>query len=291
MGIFDIGIGWASPYERAFTRILRDTARRNKKKFREITFSTLPDDYRAIINGSLRFKLYLDRGSIDEAGFAFLAKTLAERGTHVINNPDAVTLSSSKGALYPKILAEGIPLPKTFIVNKKTHRKDFDRMAHSLKAPFVITSSYGAGNSSDQILLTGSNGDDIYNFVKSNFEDTFVVHEYVRPILLNGKIAWFRPIYVCGTVVPLWWDPMNHYYEIFGDSRNERGLQKTLEKYVMKIANITGFELFSSEFAMIENNAIILVDYANNPIDLDSSNNISGGLPPEILLNIAEILI
>ncbi|PIR82332.1 hypothetical protein COU20_02815 [Candidatus Kaiserbacteria bacterium CG10_big_fil_rev_8_21_14_0_10_59_10] len=287
---YDIGIGWTDPVEQAFAELLSKEAKKRKRSFRQITLETMVDDLAALERGDFHISTYLDRGFFESFGFTLAAQLLEARGAHVINSPAAVARASSKAHLYPLLKKARLPLPDTYLITRKTPHRELARIARKLGAPFVVVSSYGLGDAKDRVLLTAEDADDIEGFMEGNFADTFLAHTYVQPAVLHGRTAWFRPIHACGDILPLWWEPLSGFYRPFGSTHEERQIASEMETHMRTIRGICGLDLFSAEFALTPEGTLLLIDYANNPIDLNSSDKVQGGLPPKILERIAHAL-
>jgi glutathione synthase/RimK-type ligase-like ATP-grasp enzyme len=295
MKTYEIGIGWSNSVDEIFVRLLESSLDKKKIVFREITFPTLARDFEAVINGELHFKTFIDRGSIDNPAFFVIADKLRERGARVVNDPRAVVRSASKADLYKLFRENNLPLPKVVLIQAQTARrkepdaKSFKRIADKLGVPFTLKLSYG-GYEND-VMLNASTESDVLDFEEDNRTEDILAQEYVVPAVMDGKIAWFRIIFVCGRVLPLWWDPQNRFYQEFGQSAAESDVAKNLEELTRSIAGLTGLDLFSTEIAIDTSGAYKIMDYANHPIDVNSRGNTPDGLPPKVLEKIVRYLV
>ena len=43
--------------------------------------------------------------------------------------------------------------------------------------------------------------------------DKYLLQEKIVPVRFGSRKAWFRVFYVCGTIIPCWWDDETHIYE------------------------------------------------------------------------------
>ena len=287
---FDVGIGWGNAVDVNFIRELKKELRKKKLTFKEVTFITLREDFQKIKKGELHFKTFIDRSSDDFGGFLLVAYLLASRGTHVVNDPESVTLYSGKADLYYLLKKAKLPLPKTFIIDPKQRSQSyFKKIVKELGIPFVLNPSYGGAG--EGVVLNAVSAEKIAEYTKENDGDYSIAHEYLVPAVRQKRFAWFRPIYVCGTIIPLWWDQQNHYYQEFGVSAFEKKTASVLATYVKKIARITGLELFSVEVVLDERGTYLVIDYTNHPIDLNTRDTIPDGLPVNVLRTIVTTLV
>lgn len=288
MKVFDVGIGWANPVDRAFIETLKLFLKKEKRSFHEITFVNLTRAYEEIRNGKLHYKTFIDRASEDHPAYLLIAEKLKEQGARVINDPHHVIRFASKSFLHRLLKAEHLPVPQTFVISHGTSKKLSKGVAKTLGIPFVLKPSYSG---LQDVTMTARTAGDIMNFLEENLTDECLAQEYVVPALISGRAAWFRPIFVCGRTIVHWWDPKNQFYHSFGKSREEQKIAKVLNDMMQRIFQITGLELFSSEIAINEKEKFLIIDYANHPIDLNSQEITPDGLPSETIRTIASSIV
>jgi len=286
---YDVGIGWIDPVEKSLVETLREVCKKNNLSLYEITFLNLADDYKKITQGEIGFDLFIDRASIDNAGFFLLASKLKEGGSYVINDPEQIIKFSSKVQLV-KALRGAIPLPKIHIINEGTDNDELDKIIKDIDGQFALKPAYGG--SLNEILLEGRTIKDIKAFIEGKDNEPYLVQEYITPSTTKEKTSWWRIIYAKDLIIPFWWDPKTHIYKEFGNSPEEKDISKKLEDYVKEIAKITGFDLFSSEFTIdSKTGEFVCIDYANQPIDLNTTDNSKDALPPDVVKKIASQII
>ncbi|MBU1988193.1 MAG: hypothetical protein KKD94_01795 [Nanoarchaeota archaeon] len=290
MKTFDVGIGWGNSVDKRFVEELKSNLKNKNLSFKEITFVNIREDFDSIDKGLLRFRLFINRSADDYSAFLLLAERLKSRGTKIINDPQNTIHYSSKSFLYKLYKKEKLPLPKVFILNpRKKSKKIIDKIPRIFGVPFVLKPSYGGAG--EGIVLSAKNSKDILNFLKQNNTDECLAQEYIIPSVIDGRVAWFRPIFVCGKVIPMWWNYGNRFYQEFGNSKKENQIAKILEKYMKKIYRIVGFDLFSAEFAINDKGKYFIIDYANEPIDLNTNEVAPDGLPPATLEKIVSQIV
>jgi len=283
---YDIGIGWANPVDQKFVEAIKLTAKKKGVSVKEIKFPDLRSSFDLAKQDKLRFKLFIDRSSDDHPTYFLLAQILKEKGIQVLNDPNSIINYSSKAYLHRILEQNNFPVPKTFILSPRSYPKNYlAKVAVNLGRPFVLKPSHGGGG--EGVITSARSGKDIANFLKDNHTDECLAQQYVTAPVMMGKTAWFRPIYVCGLTIPLWWNPGNSFYHQFDNSTKENIISKKLKKYMEKIAKLTGLELFSAEFTIDENGRFVIIDYANHPIDLSTHEAEPDGLPPDVVKKIA----
>ena len=90
-----------------------------------------------------------------------------------------------------------------------------------------------------------------------------------------------------GQVFPCWWDTRTHVYSpLTAEEESQYGLH-SLREISLKIAQVYGLELFSTEIAYTAEGFFIVVDYINDPIDLRLQSKAIDGIPDPIVEEIA----
>ncbi|PJE64346.1 MAG: hypothetical protein COU90_02750 [Candidatus Ryanbacteria bacterium CG10_big_fil_rev_8_21_14_0_10_43_42] len=286
---YDAGIGWVSSVENVFLSFLKKELRKKKYSFDEVTYENLRHRYDDIKNDRYAYRVFIDRASFDHPAYFLFADLVQKKGAYVVNNPDAVIAWGSKTALYGALCNAGLPLPRVFLLPARPPaKKELIHIPKALGVPFILKPAYGG--LVDDVLLRARTVDDIITFMEDNGTDETLAQEYVVPTVVRKKTAWFRPLYVCGEVIPLWWDPLSHFYQPFGRSAEERDIAKDLKNMLCRIHDITGLDLFTTEVAIDEGGEYKIIDYANHPIDLNSQENASDALPEDILEDVARCI-
>ncbi|MBU1015458.1 hypothetical protein KKI17_03465 [Patescibacteria group bacterium] len=286
-GVYDIGVGWGHPADQVFAGFFREAVKKKGIEVREVTYGNLEEDFKEILAGRLSFRVFVDRSSEDHPAFALIAERLKRGGSHVVNDPVLAAKFGSKALLHELFAKEGIPvLPTVFLYpGKKTSFASFIKKE---RPPFVLKPSHGGGG--DYVVLTARTAKDIERALQDNAPDATLLQSYLAPSSLLGRAAWFRAIFVAGTVISLWWDPHSSFYEVFASTAEEKRISQELEKIALRIAGLTGLELFSTEAALNGEGEIKVVDYVNQPIDLNVQERAPNGLPTPVVRTIASQL-
>lgn len=287
MKTIDFGISCVYDKDEEFVKIFKKELKNRKKTFLEVNYENIDSITELVDNKKLHFNFFLDLASFENPVFAFLTEKLDSRGSFVINNPSSLIKSFSKSKLHDLLRKNKLPLRKTFIISPEEKNKTrFNKIVKTLKPPFILSpavSSFEKG-----IVLNAREVDDITNFLDDHSTEKTLAHEYILPKLIENKVAWFRPIFVLGNVIHHWWDPQNSFYQKFKNSEEENKIKSKLESYIKKIAELTGLRLFSTEIIIDRKGKYIVLDYANNPIDLSSQEYELDGVPKETLIEIAK---
>lgn len=288
MKVYDVGFGWAHPADQEFAILFRSALKKRHHSVLEVTFENLEQVIRDVKEEKIGIRTFFNRGVDDDPGFPVLGMLLSKQGSRIVNNLEQTVLHNSKAVLHELFETNGLPVPKTVILRSRVSKKQAGQIAEQVGVPFVIKPGHGGGG--DYVKTNATTAKEIEESVADNAPDQTLVQEYITPALLKGRIAWFRPIYAAGNIISLWWDPRNHFYEEFGNSKEENQAKNVLEQYVEKMANISGMDLFSSEIVLDQQGNYVVVDYLNHPIDLNPRDVVPDGLPRPIVERIATYL-
>jgi hypothetical protein len=94
----------------------------------------------------------------------------------------------------------------------------------------------------------------------------------------------------CGEVFPCWWATDSHVYAPVTVAEESHYGLAPLRTLAASLARICGLGLFSSEIARDEEGAFLVVDYANDPLDLRLQSETREGVPDAIVGFIADRL-
>lgn len=287
MKTIDFGFSYVYPEDKEFMKLLKDELKKRKKTFYDVNYNNIDSTIDLIDKKKLHFRVFVDLSSFENPVFAFLIEKLHSNKTKVINEPKSILVSFNKSKLHNLLKSNNLPLRKTFILNPKEKNKEkLRKIIKILKEPFVLSPAISAFEKG--VILNAREVDDILAFLEDHSTEDTLVHEYITPKVINEKVSWFRPIYSNGKIICHWWDPQNSFYQRFKKSKEENKIKLKLENYIKKIADLTGLELFSTEIVINQEGKYIVLDYANNPIDLSSQEYERGGVPKETLIEIAK---
>ena len=204
-----------------------------------------------------------------------------------MNDPKQVALFGSKVFLRKLYSSLGLPIPEAYEFAPSGEGRSMDIAVSKVGAPFVIKTAHSADDGS--VNTKGLSAEDIDRFVNEDYFDTALVESYITPKVSGGQPAWFRIIFAFGSVLPHYWNPQNHFYKRFGKSEEESELAKTFSEYAAKIAATTKIDLFSFEATIpFGSDSPIIIDYLNQPIDLNSQKESADSLPSETISEIID---
>jgi hypothetical protein len=98
-------------------------------------------------------------------------------------------------------------------------------------------------------------------------DDHYLLQEFVAPLSLDGRPAWFR-VYNCfGRVFACFWNPATHETSAVSPFESAVYGLHELERISQTIAAISGYTWFSTEIALAERDGrrvFLPIDYLNN---------------------------
>lgn len=286
---YDLVLGWSSFFDRPFARKLRDKARKEGLSFYEITLPNFERNFESVQNGTIRTDVFIDRGFIDYPPYQSISELFLANGTRVINNPRSTAVLGSKLCLKEMYENAGLPLLPVHTINGQKNSSFLNKIISKTGIPFVVKTAHSAD--ADSVVTAGQTAVDIRQFMQDYF-DTVIVEPFISPTLIREKHAWFRAIFACGKTIPVWWNPRNHYYTEFGNSREEKSISSKLRSFAEKIHKMTGVELFTLEAVVpCSKGMLVITDYLNQPMDLNVQTENSSGLPPKVLDAIVDSIV
>jgi hypothetical protein len=98
-------------------------------------------------------------------------------------------------------------------------------------------------------------------------------------------------LYCNGAIYPCWWDQHTHVYaRVTAEEKSCFGL-RSLREVPVRIAQICGLHLFSTEIALTEEGNFLAVDYVNDPVDLRLQSKAADGVPDSYVESLAARLV
>ncbi len=244
--------------------------------------------------GQIAVRFLLDMASDsthpDTDAFYQLAKTVKARGGHVVDDPDASLVATSKARFHHDLLENGVGLPFTVMV--KRDQIGLFRLApeerQRLATPFVIKPGWDFGHHG--VILDATSEDDLLRSAAQSASDTFLIQELVQPKRLDSHVAWFRVFYVVGEVIPCWWEPPHATYQLVTPYEKRAYHLNPLEHMVRKIARLSGMDFFSTEIALTQDGHFLAIDYLNDQCDMNTKSYYTSGVPDAVVRRIAWLL-
>ncbi len=247
-----------------------------------------------LINREVSTRVFLDLSAsqTDDADpYTRLAKEVKRQKGYIIDDPDLTARVAHKGHFH-RVLQNGcVPVPETIIIDGD-EMEDFevsDEVTRRVGTPFVVKPAWG--DSGAGVVLGATSKDDILRSVQeAPASDAFLVQRLVAPRQLGDYVGWFRLYYVCGEVIPCWWDPSTHEYHLVSPREMRRYHLGPLRRIVRGIAHASKMKKFSCEVCLEEDGKFYAVDYVNPDPDMNPRSYYDNGVPDEVVRHIVWLL-
>jgi hypothetical protein len=193
--------------------------------------------------------------------------------------------AADKAVMHRAFLAAGIEVPFSIIISPYAHSRavtlslgDLARLGR----PFIIKPANTTGGGVG-VILGAESLKDILQSRQHHTSDRYLLQERIVPATLNGQRAWFRVFWVCGQVLPCWWDDQTHLYAPLDRKEIARHRLRPLITIAQKIHDVCLLDFFSTEIAVTESGRPVVVDYVNEICDMRLQSLHPDGVPDEIV--------
>ena len=281
----DFGLAWNWEYDQDFVRALDQAVYAAGLSCFLVGRHNLRQTADEVGRGARRFRFFLDRASDNDERFLEFNRMLQSAGTRFLNAHRHYQRSIDKANIHGDLLARGLHLPLTLIVPPLEIEPHCDlRIVELFPKPFVVKPSRGSGGFG--VIAAATRLDEVARAQAQFRNQRFLVQQRVEPQLLAGRRAWFRVYFVCGAVIPCWWDDVTHRYGTF--TAADAALVNTgeLDRVARVIADVSKLDFFSSEVALDRRGQYVVVDYVNDPCDMRLQSKSFDGVPDVIVQGI-----
>ena len=287
MTSYDLCFAWDWDGDVDFVDLLEEACRARRVSLLQVTPANLEHVLRSLQAGELAFRAYFDRASDEEPAFMPLVEWARTHCLLRINPHEMATRAWDKAVMHAA-LSPTVQTPYSIILPPYREQPELPPMDLSpLGASFTIKPAYGGGGAG---VVTGISRDRIPAARQTFPDKKYILQSHVVPVRLDGRPAWFRVLYLAGKVYPCWWDDRTHVYTAVTSAAEDHYNLKPLRSIVETVAQIGGLHLFSTEVALTPEGRFLVVDYANNPVDLRLQSKTPDGVPNLIVRFIADDL-
>ncbi len=283
--IHQIGVAWNWQYDGDFIHLLDQSLHRAGLTSYLIGPHNLTHTTGEVERDERKFLWFLDRASDEDARFLNLNQLLHTKGTRVLNAHHHYLRASDKAEIHRELLTSGLHLPTTLILPSHDREPHINPSAiESFAKPFVVKPAKGGGGRG---VLTGAKHVDEVNQVRAKHRNQrFLVQQNIEPQIIGDRRAWFRVYFVCGTVIPCWWDDRTHRYTVF-EAKDATSVNiAELERIIRVIACVAELDFFSSEIALDCQHRYVVIDYVNTPCDMRLQSKYGNGVPDVLVQQI-----
>ena len=280
-----IGVAWNWQYDGDFVRLLDQSFHQSGLDSYLVGLHNLAQTTGEVERDERRFLWFLDRASDEDAQFLKLNQLLTAKGTHILNTHDHYLRASDKAEIHRDLLTSGLNLPTTLIVPAYDREPLLSPTAiESFTKPFIVKPAKGSGGRG---VLTGARHIDEVNQVRAkHHSQRFLIQQKIEPQIIEDRRAWFRVYFVCGTVIPCWWDDRTHRYVVFEPKDTGVINIAELERILRVIASVAELDFFSAEIALDTHHRYVVIDYVNTPCDMRLQSKYANAVPDVLVQQI-----
>lgn len=282
----DLGILWEWKYDERFVRLLDTFCQRSGKSSYLVWPPNLGESIAKILSGELRFRVVLDRATDSDPAFLPIVRLHQEAQSRIINVPEKAIHTHNGALMHLEFMNGGVNVPNTLMLSPSETIDD--KALEVVGRPFVIKPVEGEGGGKGVFL--GARTVDEVDRVRKQYPGTqILIQENIIPREFNQRRCWFRVFYICGNVIPCFWDDLTHIYRRLAPE--EEMVFSDLKRITEKIQEIIGLEFFSTEIVQTGEGKFVVVDYVNDQCDMRFQSDTPDGVPDSVVEEIAKAIV
>lgn len=290
MSRYDLCLAWNWEYDFGFVQSMESTCARQGLLLYQVRPDNLDQVLGALDRGDLSFAALLDRASDSDPRFQALVERAKTGGMFRINPQERARWACDKATMHLEFIAHGLDTPYTILLAPFNEQPGLPALDLSpLGGSFAIKPASGGGGWG--VVLHAVDRAQIEAARREYPQEKVLLQAHVTPRKLGGLPAWFRILSCDGAVYPCWWDPQTHLYRPVTAEERFRFNLHPVREVPLRIAQICGLQLFSTEIALTEDGHFLAVDYVNDPVDLRLQSRAVDGVPDAVVENIASRLV
>jgi hypothetical protein len=290
MACFDICLAWNWEFDADFVRLLENAAASRGLSLLQVTPANLEQVMTDLEGGATTIRVLFDRASDSFPGFQPLQGWAERHRVFRINPFNQTRWADDKANMHHEFIRNDIATPQTIILPPYNQQVDISaENLDPLGERFVIKPACGGGGAG--VIMDASNWEQVLVARQAYPGEKYLLQSMVNTRLLNGRAAWFRILVCDGAIYPCWWDPRSHVYMRVSAEEMLQFNLRGLHEIPLRISQICGLQLFSTELALTNEGRFVAVDYVNDPVDLRVQSLAGDGVPDEIVMNIASRLV
>ena len=283
---YDLGILWEWKYDERFVRLVDEFCQRSGKTSYLVWPHNFNESMTKILSGELRFRVILDRATDSDPAFLPIVRLHQEAKSRIINEPEKATHTYNKALMHLEFKNGGVNVPNTLILSPNEAYDD--KALEVLGRPFVIKPVEDEGGGKG-VFLGAKTVHDVERVRKQYPGTQILIQENIVPGEFDQWRCWFRVFYICGNVIPCFWDDLTHIYRRLVPE--EEMAFSDLKRITEKIQEIIGLEFFSTEIVQTEEGKFVVVDYVNDQCDMRFQSDTPDGVPDSVVEEIAKAIV
>jgi hypothetical protein len=292
MKSYSLAVAWNWEFDDDYVGLIEKECGLRNISLLNITPSYLGEICSEIMGGTITALSFYDRASDDDEAFFPLAGLMKEKKIPVINPYENVDRAKDKATMHLELITAGLQVPYTVIISPYNKDQDIEldqQKIERLGKSFIIKPANTTGGGTG-VMLQAESVRDIIESRKRHKDDKYLLQEYIYPVILGEKRAWFRAFYAFGEVVNCWWDDHTHIYKQCSQEEEELYGLSELREMMLKIQNVCNLDFFSSEIALTSSGKFVVIDYVNEICDMRLQSKFIDGVPDAVVEKIAGLL-
>ena len=287
---YDLCLAWNWEYDADFVHLIEVACAARGVSFLQVSPETLDQVLAGLENGEISYSTLFDRASESDPRFKPLVDWATRHRAFCVNPKKRSIWAGDKATLHLEFITRGVYTPHTIILSPYTkhsiiHPSDLEPLGGS----FAIKPACEGGG--DGVILEATSWDQVLEARQQYPHEKYLLQAHVTTRSLDGRPAWFRVLFCNGAIYPCWWDQRTHVYaRVTAEEKARFGL-RSLRELPVRIAQICGLHLFSTEIALTEEGHFMAVDYVNDPVDLRLQSKAADGVPDNFVASIAARLV
>jgi hypothetical protein len=287
---YDLCLAWNWEYDNGFVQFMESACARRKLLVYQVRPDNLDQVLQSLANGQLSFAALHDRASDSDPRFQALVDRLRQDHVFCINPQERTRWAWDKATMHLEFISHGLDTPYTLLLAPLNEQPALPPLDFTpLGGRFAIKPASGGGGWG--VVLQAIDRAQVEAARREYPQEKVLLQAHVTPCLLAGLPAWFRILFCDGATYPCWWDPQTHLYRSVTAEERFRYHLHPLREIPLRIAQICGLQLFSTEIALTASGHFLTVDYVNDPVDLRLQSRAMDGVPDAIVENISGRLV
>ena len=286
MKTYDLGVLWEWEYDEKFVGFLHDRCQKKNKTCLIVASDNLKQIHEAVRSDELLFRVILDRATDGNPAFLPLVRKNQQAGCRIINDHEKSLKTHDRARMHLELISGGIHVPYSIILAPGD--PVVEEKFYPLGFPMVAKTIMGEGGG-DGVVLDVKDFDELDAARKKYPGETLLIQKHIHPRLYQNHRCWFRVFYVCGKVIPCFWDDQTHVYLRLNPFEETRF--SYLKIVIERIYKIIGLDFFSSEIVWATDGQFQVVDYVNDQCDMRFKSDALDGVPDEVIEEIVQAII
>jgi hypothetical protein len=288
---FDLAVAWNWEFDREFVSKINDTCIACGLKPYLINPFNLEETLKLLKDGQIKFCYFFDRASDTDYRFFDLVQLLQQKEVLFVNHPDRIKWIDDKVLIHMEFIFNDIVVPQTFIYYPTDERRVILNKIKHIGVPFVVKPAHSVETGGAGVLLNACSLEDVCQWHSRYKNFIFLLQKQITPCLMDNRPAWFRVFFILNKIIPCWWNPSTHTYEMVTEKETATFRLLPLYKVVEKISKIYKLGFFSTEIAVEKGRHFVVVDYINDQCDMRKKSGFSDGICDAVVDGIAGRLV